>query len=60
MVAPSSISEVQQLPAFEDFNLPDFDLFDPNFAIQEVDMDAMMSSTQDFWGNFPGEVEMYY
>jgi hypothetical protein len=61
----------QHMPTFEritanptqshyDILLADFDVFDTNFSIEDSEMDAViLNSTQEFWMNFPGEVEMY-
>jgi len=40
--------------------LTDFEIFDTNFTVNDVGMEELISnSTQDFWANFPGEMEMF-
>jgi len=42
-----------------DFQFANNDIFDTNIPIQGEFDTAIFNSTQEFWENFPGEVEMY-
>jgi hypothetical protein len=51
---------IHSIQSQHDFHLAGLDVFDTNFPINDAEIEAVIfNSTQDFWANFPGEVEMY-